>query len=164
MGEQSSYFEALGGEIPIGFFTHSTSLAAGVNVTGNQVGVIGSKDGIAGAIRDRGRELAGGSRDGVPSLTRIVLINDQLKVLAGLRELIEQNPDLAVVAACRCADGAMLAVQKYRPEVVILDVRLPDRDGVELIRDITAVSEAKVIVFESKDRQCITERCQGDRL
>jgi DNA-binding NarL/FixJ family response regulator len=41
----------------------------------------------------------------------------------------------------------MLAVQKYRPAVVILDVRLPDRNGFELIRDITATSEAKVVVF-----------------
>jgi len=41
----------------------------------------------------------------------------------------------------------MLAVERYRPAVVILDVRMPDRDGVELIRDIIAVSGAKVIVF-----------------
>jgi DNA-binding NarL/FixJ family response regulator len=41
----------------------------------------------------------------------------------------------------------MLAVQQYRPALVILDVHLPDRDGVELIRDIRAISEAKVIVF-----------------
>lgn len=146
MREGSSYF-ALAGDTPTGFFIHSSSLATGANVTGNQVEVTASKDGIAGAIRDRGGELAGGSRYGVPSRTRIVLINDDLKALAGLRELIEQNSDLAVVAACRCADGTMLAVQKYRPKVVILDIRLLDREGVGLIRDITALSEAKVIVF-----------------
>src|SRR5262249_34950709 len=98
MGGQSSYFEALGVDTPIRFFNHSTSLATGVNVTGNQVEFTASKDGISGAIRDRGRELARGSRAGMPSLTRIVLINDDLNVLAGLRELIEQNSDLAVAA------------------------------------------------------------------
>jgi two-component system uhpT operon response regulator UhpA len=64
-----------------------------------------------------------------------------------LREIIEEGSDLMVVAACKCAEGAMLAVQQYRPAVLILDVRLPDRNGVELIRDITAISETRVIVF-----------------
>jgi hypothetical protein len=41
MGQQDSFFEALGGETPIGFFTHSTSIGVGADVTGNQVGVKG---------------------------------------------------------------------------------------------------------------------------
>jgi DNA-binding NarL/FixJ family response regulator len=68
-------------------------------------------------------------------------------VLSGLRGVIEQNTDLVIVGACRCADGAIAAVQQYRPQLVILDVRLPDTDGFELIRHISAISEAKVIVF-----------------
>jgi DNA-binding NarL/FixJ family response regulator len=77
----------------------------------------------------------------------IVLIDDDWIVLSHLREIIVQSSDLLVAAACRCADGAMLAVQQYRPELLIIDVHLPDRDGVELIRDIRAISETKVIVF-----------------
>jgi DNA-binding NarL/FixJ family response regulator len=77
----------------------------------------------------------------------IVLIDDDWIVLSRLREIIEQDSDFVVVAACRCADAAILAVQRHRPAVVILDVQLPDRDGVELIRDIAAISDAKVIVF-----------------
>jgi DNA-binding NarL/FixJ family response regulator len=77
----------------------------------------------------------------------VVLVDDDWIVLSRLREIIEQTSDLVVVGACRCADGAMLAVKRYGPAVVILDVRMPDRDGVELIRDFTAISAAKVIVF-----------------
>jgi len=84
---------------------------------------------------------------------RIVLIDDGWIVISRLRELIGQNSDLVVVAACRCADGAMAAIQQYRPQVVVLDVRLPDRDGFELIRDIAAISEAKVIVFTAALRK-----------
>jgi len=76
-----------------------------------------------------------------------VVIDDDWIALSGLREIIEQNSDLVVVSACRCAAGAMLAVEKYRPAILILDVHMPDRDGVELIRDITATSDVKVIVF-----------------
>jgi DNA-binding NarL/FixJ family response regulator len=64
-----------------------------------------------------------------------------------LREIIEQDADLDVVAACRCAEGAMLAIRQYRPAVMILDVRLPDRDGFELVRDITAIPETRVIIY-----------------
>src|SRR6266478_3273995 len=85
--------------------------------------------------------------DGLSGPNGIVLVDDEWIVLSRLREIIEQTSDLIVVAACRCADGAMLAVERYRPAVVILDVQMPDRDGVELIRDIIAVSGAKVIVF-----------------
>src|SRR5262245_20012082 len=77
----------------------------------------------------------------------IVLIDDDWMMLSRLREIIAQSFDLAVVAACRCADGAMLAVRHYRPALVILGVHLPDRDGAELIRDIREISETKVIVF-----------------
>jgi two-component system nitrate/nitrite response regulator NarP len=64
-----------------------------------------------------------------------------------LRNIIEQNSDLRIVAACRCATGAMLAIERYQPAILILDVRLPDRDGIELIRDIMAISDVKIIVF-----------------
>jgi PleD family two-component response regulator len=82
--------------------------------------------GIEGTVRNRRPETAAGSSRG---LAGIVIVEDQYKVLSGLREFIDQTSDLVVVAACRCADGAMAAVQQYRPQVVILDVRLPDRDG-----------------------------------
>ena len=85
--------------------------------------------------------------DGVPGPNRIVLVDEEWIELSRLRKIIEQNSDLVVVAACSCADAAMRAVQRHRPAVVILDVQLPDRDGVELIRDIAAISDAKVIVF-----------------
>jgi two-component system, NarL family, nitrate/nitrite response regulator NarL len=106
-----------------------------------------TRKGVAETIRDGGVGLAGVSRGGAASPARIVLVDHHRKVLAGLRELIDRDSDLVVVAACCCVDGAIAAVQQYRPQVVILDVRLPDRDGFELIRDIAAISEARIIVF-----------------
>jgi len=48
MGSQDSFFEALGGETPTGFFTHSTSISIGVDVQGNQIGVKGTCQGPVG--------------------------------------------------------------------------------------------------------------------
>ena len=96
---------------------------------------------------NRAAGLAGKSRDGALGAAKIVLIDDNCIQLSRLRKLLERNSDFVVVTACRCAEGAMAAVQLHRPALVILDVRLPDRDGVELVRDIIATSGAKVIVF-----------------
>jgi DNA-binding NarL/FixJ family response regulator len=111
-------------------------------------GSTSSRKGEIGEIiqKSRSRPTTQGC-DGVSGPTGIVLIDDDWIALSRLREIIEQGSDLVVVAACRCAEGAMLAVQQYRPAVLILDVRLPDRNGIELIRDIIAISETKVIVF-----------------
>ena len=98
-------------------------------------------------VGDPRLRCTGGTRDDVRGPASIVLIDDDWIALSRLRKIIEQNSDLVVVAACRCATGAMLAVERHRPAVLILDVRLTDRDGIELIREITAKSDAKVIVF-----------------
>ena len=100
-----------------------------------------------GTVRNSRLRCTGGTRDGLRGPVSIALIDDDWDALSRLREIIEQDSDLAVVVACRCAAGAMLAVERYRPAVLILDVRLPDRDGIELIRDITTISDVKVIVF-----------------
>jgi DNA-binding NarL/FixJ family response regulator len=105
------------------------------------------EEAIAATACDRAAGPARGSPDGALGAAKIVLIDDDCILLLRLRELLEQNSDCVVVAACRCAECAMLAVQLHRPAVVILDVGLPGRDGVELIRDIIATSEAKIIVF-----------------
>jgi len=102
---------------------------------------------ITGTIGEHAPGSAQRMRNGALSPASIVLIDDDWVALSGLREIIEQDSDLAVVAACRCAAGAMLAVQRYRPAVLILDVRLPDQDGFELIRNITAISTTKIIIY-----------------
>jgi DNA-binding NarL/FixJ family response regulator len=108
---------------------------------------IRAEEAIAATTCDRAAGLARGSQNGALEAAKIVLVDDDWIALSRLRKIIEQNFNVGVAAALRCAEGAMLAVRVLRPAVVILDVRLPDRDGVELIRDIIAVSEAKVIVF-----------------
>ena len=105
------------------------------------------KDAVAPPAPRASCEPAAVICDSVPSRARIVLIDDDWVALSCLREIIEQDADLEVVMGCRCAEGAMLGVRQYRPAVVILDVRLPYQDGFELIRSITAISTAKIIIY-----------------
>jgi DNA-binding NarL/FixJ family response regulator len=68
--------------------------------------------------------------------TRVFLLDDHEVVRRGLRELLEQEPDLEVVGEGGTAEEALARIPPTRPDVAVLDVRLPDGDGVEVCRDI----------------------------
>ncbi len=74
----------------------------------------------------------------VDRVTRVMLVDDHEVVRAGLRSLLEAQDDLEVVAEAATAADAVLRARSYHPDVVVLDVRLPDRSGVEVCRDIRA--------------------------
>ncbi len=69
---------------------------------------------------------------------RILLADDQALVRGGLRKIIETEPDMTVVA--EAADGlqATDAARASRPDVAVLDIRMPRLDGIEATRRITA--------------------------
>lgn len=67
-----------------------------------------------------------------------MLVDDHEVVRTGIRALIESHEDLTVVAEAASADEAVLRARSYAPDVVVMDVRLPDRSGVLACRDIRA--------------------------
>jgi two-component system nitrate/nitrite response regulator NarL len=69
---------------------------------------------------------------------RLVLADDHQLILDGLESLFRLEEDLEVLA--RCTDGvqAIKAVRTLRPDVVILDIRMPGKDGLEVAREIQA--------------------------
>jgi two-component system, NarL family, response regulator DevR len=69
---------------------------------------------------------------------RVMLVDDHEVVRQGLRAMLEAQDDLEVVAEAGTADEAVLRARSYKPDVVVLDVRLPDRSGVLACRDIRA--------------------------
>ena len=64
------------------------------------------------------------------------LLDDHEVVRRGLRELLESEPDIDVVGEASTAEEALARVAPSAPGVAVLDVRLPDGDGVEVCRDI----------------------------
>jgi DNA-binding NarL/FixJ family response regulator len=72
---------------------------------------------------------------------RIVLADDHPVVLSGLDELFSLEPDIEVVARCRTSDEALDAVRKHRPDVLVLDFRMPGMSTGELLR---AIAQAKL--------------------
>ena len=82
--------------------------------------------------------------------TKVFLLDDHEVVRRGLRELFESEDDLTVVGEAATADEALARVPSSQPDVAVLDVRLPDGDGVEVCRDLrSAMPELKCLMLTS---------------
>ena len=67
---------------------------------------------------------------------RVFLLDDHEVVRRGLRELLEAEDDLEVVGEADTAETALSRIPATTPDIAVLDVRLPDGDGVEVCREI----------------------------
>lgn len=82
---------------------------------------------------------------------RVLLADDHAAIRAGMRLMLEQAPDIAVVA--EAADGAVALRQAkaLRPDVVLMDIRMPGTDGITATRAITTAGLADVLVLTTFD-------------
>ncbi len=81
---------------------------------------------------------------------RVLLVDDQAVVRAGFRVLLELADDLIVVGDAATGHQAIEMARRHRPDVVLMDVRMPDLDGIEATRSIVAdpdLADARVIVL-----------------
>ncbi len=81
---------------------------------------------------------------------RVFLVDDHEVVRAGLRALLETEPDMEVVGESGSATDALGRIRSSRPHVVIADVRLPDGSGVEVCRDVRSeLPDVRVLMLTS---------------
>ncbi len=84
--------------------------------------------------------------------TRILLIDDNYDHLMGVRELINLENDIDVVAATTNANIAINLIKKYQPDMVIVDMNMPEKDGLSTIQEIENMnSNVKVIALTAYD-------------
>ncbi len=72
--------------------------------------------------------------------TRVVVVDDQDLVLAGFTALISAEPGMTVVGRASRGDDALAVVARMRPHVLLLDVRMPGMDGIEVLRRLAGWS------------------------
>lgn len=64
-------------------------------------------------------------------MIKVVIADDQGMVRAGLRSLLEGEPDIDVVGEAADGEQALAAVRRHGPDVVLMDIRMPNLDGLE---------------------------------
>jgi DNA-binding NarL/FixJ family response regulator len=87
-------------------------------------------------------------------MIRIVLVDDQEVVRAGLRALAEHDGDISVVAEAGTGRAGLSRVREHRPDVVLMDIRMPQMDGLEATRHLVAdpqLRQVKVLVLTTFD-------------
>lgn len=90
------------------------------------------------------------SRGTVP--LRIVIVDDHALLRMGTRQILNEAEDMEVVAEAADAAEALDAVRATRPDVVLVDIRLPDRNGIEVARTVVQQSPAtKVVILSAYD-------------
>ena len=90
-------------------------------------------------------------------MIRIVLVDDQALVRQGIKVLLELEPDLAVVATAGDGREALAVVERHHPDVVLLDIRMPQLDGVAAMRLLAArfPQIAVIILTTFNDREYV---------
>jgi two-component system response regulator DevR len=81
-------------------------------------------------------------------MLKILLVDDHEVVRLGLKALLSRYPKFEVVAEAGNAEEAIRMSREYKPDVVVMDIRLPGKSGIEATREITeAQPESKVIML-----------------
>ncbi|MDD3150661.1 MAG: response regulator transcription factor [Candidatus Gastranaerophilales bacterium] len=91
-------------------------------------------------------------RMGIHSSARILIIDDNYEHATGIRELVNLESNHEVIGTAANADIGISLVKKYRPNIVLMDVNMPEKDGITAIQEIKKFDETvKVIAVTGYD-------------
>ena len=94
-----------------------------------------------------------------PNQKRVLIVDDHPITRLGLAYLISRQPDLEVCEEADNASKALAAVNARKPDLVLVDIALSDKSGLELIKDITALRPGlPILVISMQDEVVYAER------
>lgn len=83
---------------------------------------------------------------------RVVVVDDHTLLRDGTRQILEAHPDLEVVGEAASGEVALALVNQLHPDVVLMDIRLPEMNGIEVTRQLTQDHpDVKVLIVSAYD-------------
>jgi two-component system response regulator DevR len=93
-------------------------------------------------------------------MIRLLIIDDHEMVREGLKAMLSAEPDFTIVGDAANADQAFPLIERQRPDVILLDVRLPGASGIEVCRTVTErFPEIAVIILTTFTDESLVEQC-----
>ena len=98
---------------------------------------------------------------------RVILADDHPVVRDGLATMVNQQPDMEVVAEAGDGEEAIALYEQHRPDVMVLDLRMPKRDGVAVVQRVLELHpKACILVMTTYDGdedifQCLSQGAKG---
>jgi DNA-binding NarL/FixJ family response regulator len=91
---------------------------------------------------------------------RLLIIDDHEMVREGLKAMLSAEPDFTIVGDAANAEQAFEFIKRQRPDVILLDVRLPGTSGIEVCRTVTErYPEIAVIILTTFTDELLVEQC-----
>jgi two-component system NarL family response regulator len=98
---------------------------------------------------------------------RLLLADDHPVVRDGLAAMINQQPDMQVVAEAENGEEAVALYERHQPDVIVLDLRMPKKDGVAVVEEVMAKHpHARVLIMTTHDGdedifRCLSQGAMG---
>jgi two-component system NarL family response regulator len=102
-----------------------------------------------------------------PRKIRVVLADDHPVVRNGLAAMVDQQADMEVVAEAGDGDEAIALYRRFQPDVMVLDLRMPKRDGVAVVQQVMEVNpKARLLIMTTYDGdedifRCLSQGAKG---
>ncbi len=89
----------------------------------------------------------------------LVLADDHPIVLTGLESILQAEKDFNIVARCLDGEQTLKAVRKFKPDILVLDIRMPGKDGLSVLRDLRReqLTPGVVILTAEMDEEELAE-------
>ena len=87
---------------------------------------------------------------------RVIIVDDSAEVLSALGRIIDQQVDLELIGVASSVDDGVLLVRQLQPDVVVLDVNMPNGGGLRAAKEMVVVAPAaRLIAFSAFDKTLI---------
>lgn len=90
--------------------------------------------------------MTGDAREQLPVPLRVLLVDDEPPARSHLRALLAERDDVEVAGECGDGVSAIAAIHEMRPDLVLLDIQMPELDGLAVVREV-GVDEMPTVIF-----------------